>query len=162
MSQILARLEAQMALHQEKEAYHTEQEVFHREQRAQHAGEYAKVAQGYEAFKASAGEAAEMAARAAAAVPPPAPPASPREEFPSGKTPRPHVLVAKVVAGLPAGEEFGSARVTSAVNRRFSHALKRPIDPRTIATILRRMAAEGRIRVVRKGTSHQEGTYAKD
>jgi hypothetical protein len=66
-----------------------------------------------------------------------------------------------VVADLPAGEAFGSARVTKAVNRRFGHVLKRPIDPRAVATILRRMAAEGRIRVVRKGSSHQEGTYAK-
>lgn len=161
MSQILACLEAQMALHQEKEAFHAEQEMFHREQRALHAAEYEKVAQGYGAFKASAGEAVEIAARAVAADPPPAPPAPAREELPPGKTPRPHALVEKVVASLPVGEAFGSARVTKAVNRRFGHALKSPVEPRTIATILRRMAAEGRLRVVRKGTSHQEGTYAR-
>lgn len=150
-----------MALHQEKEAFHAEQEVLHREQRTLHAAEYEKVAQGYEAFKASAGAAAEIAARAEAAVPSPAPPAPRREELPPGKVPRPHVLVEKVVADLQAGEDFGSARVTKAVNRRFGHALERPVDPRTVATILRRMAAEGRIRVIRKGASHQETTYRR-
>lgn len=162
MSQILARLEAQMALHQEKEAFHAEQEGFHREQRALHAAEYEKVVQSYTTFKASAGEAVEIAARVTAVDPTPAPPAPSREELPPGKTPRPHVLVGKVIAGLPAGEDFGSARVTKAVNRRFGHVLKKPIDPRTVATILRRMASEGRLRVVRKGASHQEATYAKD
>jgi hypothetical protein len=161
VSQILASLEAQMALHREKEVFHAEQEAFHREQRAVHAAEYEKVARGYDSFKASAGEAAEIAARAAAAAPPAPPPASPREELPPGKTPRPHLLVAKVVADLPVGEVFGCSRLTKAVSRRFGHALKKPLDPRLVSTILRRMAADGRLRVVQKGMPHREAMYTK-
>jgi hypothetical protein len=160
VSQILAHLEAQRALCREKEVFHAEQEAFHREQRALYAAEYESVARSYESFQASAGTAAGIAARAAAAAPPPPPPPA-REEFPRGKTPRPHRLAEKVVADLPAGEPFGCSRLAEAVNRRFGHALRKPLDSRLASTILRRMAAEGRVRVARKGTPHHEAMYTK-
>lgn len=162
VSQILTSLEAQMALLREREVFHAEQEAFHREQRALSAAEYEKVARSYESFKASAGEAAEIAVRAAAAAPPSPPPAPPREELPPGKVPRPHLLVAKVVADLPEGEVFGCSGMAKEVNRRFGHALKKPLDSRLASTILRRLAAEGRIRVVQKGTPHNEARYTKE
>lgn len=159
MSQILAQLEGRMALSREKEAFHAEQEAFHGEQRALYAAEYESAARCYESFQASAGTAAEITSRAAAALPPAPPPV--REELPHGKTPRPHRLAEKVVADLPADEAFGCTHLANAVNRRFGHALAKPLDTRLASTILRRMTAEGRIRAVRKGTPYHEAMYRK-
>lgn len=155
VAQVLANLEAQMALHREREAHHAAQEAFHREQRAVHAAEYETVARHYEAFKASAGGAAEIAARTSA------PPEPPREMArPDGPT-LPSRLVARVVAEIPAGESFGPSRVVAEVNRRFRGELRRPIDSRLASTALRRLLAEGRLRLVEKGTAHHEAVYRR-
>lgn len=162
VAQVLANLEAQMALHQEREAYHAEQEVFHREQRAVHAAEYETVAKHYEAFKATAGSAAEIAARVAAAAPKPAPPKqeSPQPTPPPGPA-LPSRLVARLVAELPAGETFTASRVAAQVNRRFRSELRKPIDSRLASTALRRLLAEGAIILVQKGTAHREALYSR-
>jgi hypothetical protein len=159
VAQILANLEAQMAMHQEREAYHAEQEVFHREQRAVHAAEYESVAKHYEAFKATAGSAAEIAARIAAAAPEPAPPQEPEQPPPPPGPALPSRLVARLIAELPAGETFGASRVAAEVNRCFRRELRKPIDSRLASTVLRRLLAEGEVRLVQKGTAHHEALY---
>lgn len=156
VAQILANLEGQMALHREKEAFHAEQEVVHREQRAVHAAELETMARHYEAFKTSAGAAAEMAARLA----PPAPPPPPKEEPLPDKAVR-SKLVARVVASLPAGEVFKPSGVAAEVNRRFGKALKKPVDLRLASSALLRMLADGRVRLVQRGTAHRESVYTK-
>ena len=66
----------------------------------------------------------------------------------------------RVVAEMPKGEVFSPASVAAAVNRRFRN-LPRPAEPRMTSAVLRRLAAEGRVRVVQKGTSHREATYTR-
>jgi len=46
-------------------------------------------------------------------------------------------------------------------NRRYRSELKKLIDHPTASQCLRRMAAEGRIRLVKKGTAHIPAVYTK-
>jgi hypothetical protein len=155
VAQVMASLEEQMRFHREREAEHAEQEAFHRDQRAVHAAEYETVARHYEAFKASAAGAAEIAARSGVPAPAPA------EPLPPLKPVLPSRLVARAVAEMPAGETFVPSRIASEVNRRYSRELRKPIDSRLASTALRRLMAQGEIRLVRKGTAHREAVYAR-
>jgi len=169
LEEILARLEAQMAFHKEREAdhagqeiYHQEQEVFHREQRAHHAVELETITQHYEAFKVTAGPAAEIAGRAVVAPPePPAEEQAPDEVAPQGMEARRSRLVARWVEELPAGEVFGPARAADEVNRRFGQHLPQPAGLRLASSALRRLCANGVLLVVQKGTAHREALYTK-
>jgi hypothetical protein len=160
VAEILASLEAQMAFDKEREAFHAGQEVFHREQRAHHAARYEAVAKSYEAFRATAGEAAEIAAQAQASRPAPEPP--PAEPAPKlGPYDRGR-LVARVVQELPAGEAFGPSRLAEEANRRYSRQLGKPVDVRMASGVLRRLLADGVVRLVQKGGSHREALYGRD
>jgi hypothetical protein len=158
VAQILANLEKQMAFYKEKEAHHAQQEVFHREQRAVNAAELEAVSKHYEAFKATAEGAAAAAARTATVAPP-------KQQAPAPQAPvtplRPHKLVARLVKELPAGEAFTASKVAAEVNRRYRSELKKPIDRPTASTCLRRMVADGRVRLVKKGTAHIQAVYTK-
>ncbi len=155
VAQVLANLETQMKLLRDQETHHAGQEAFHREQRAVHAAEYETVARHYEAFKASAGSAAEIAARVA-------PPEPRREEpLPPLKPAMFSRLVARAVLEMPAGESFTPTRIAAEVNRRYPRELRKPIDSRLASTALRRLLAEGKVRLVRKGTAHRETVYAR-
>ncbi len=154
LSQILANMEAQIASYREREAFHAEQEILHREQRAVMATELAAVLQSYEAFKAVAGTAAEIASRTAAAAPP-----QPQEEIPASTVRS--KLVGQVVAELPADEIFSATEISAKVNRRYGRHLSRPASPRMVSTALRRLAEEGKVRLVQKGTPHHEALYTR-
>ncbi len=156
VAQVLANLEAQMAFHREHETQHAEREAFHHEQRSLHAAEYETIARHYEAFKASADAATEIAVRSVVPAPEPPP-----VEAPPAQPTMPHKLVARAVAGLPAGEPFGPSRVAAEVNRRFARELRKPIDPRLASTALRRLAALGKIRLAQKGAPHHEALYTR-
>jgi hypothetical protein len=159
VAQVLANLEKQMAFHKDQEAHHAEQETFHREQRAVHAAEYETVAKHYEAFKATSGMAAEIAARTAAVVPAPEPL---RQEPPAPvKVKLPSRLVARLVAELPAGEVFEPSRVAAEVNHRYPQELRKPMGSRLASTVLRRLLAEGTVKLVEKGTPHHQAVYTK-
>jgi hypothetical protein len=156
VAQVLANLEKQMAFHKDQEAHHAGREIFHREQRAVHAAEYETVAKHYEAFKATSGMAADIAARTAAVLPAPdpPPPAPAKPTLPSR-------LVARLVAELPAGETFAPSRVAAEVNRRYRRELRKPMDVRLASTALRRLVADGIVRLAEKGTAHHQAVYTK-
>jgi hypothetical protein len=155
VAQVLAKLEEQMRFHREQETYHAAQEEAHRDQRAIHAAEYETVARHYEAFKASAAGAAEIAARHKAPEPPPAEPQAPL------KPSLPSRLVARAVAEMPAGETFAPSRIANEVNRRYPRELRKPIDSRLASTALRRMLAQGQVRLAEKGTARREALYSR-
>lgn len=154
VEQILANLEKQMAFHKEQEEQHARQETFHREQRASHAAEYENLARHYEAFKASAGGAVELAARAASLLREPAP-AAPVKPSTTSK------LVVRFLADLPAGSTFNAAQVAVEVNRRFPKELRQPVGPPAVSTILRRLLADGSLRLVNKGSAHRLAVYSR-
>src|SRR6185295_9978940 len=157
VAQVLANLEKQLAFHRQQEAHHAEREVFHREQRVVHASEVENVSKHYEAFKATAEGAAKIAARTATAPPKPEAPTPPVRVEPK----RPHILVARLVAELPAGETLTASKVAAEVNRRYRSELKKPISSPTASTCLRRQAAYGSVRLVKKGTAHIQAVYTK-
>jgi hypothetical protein len=157
VAQVLANLEKQVAYHRQQEAHHAEREAFHREQRAVHAAEAEMVSKHLEAFKATAEEAAAIAARTAQVLPPPRPAAPPVPPVPK----RPHVLMARLVAELPAGETLTASSAAAEVNRRYRSELKKPISQPTASTCLRRLAIAGKLRVVKKGTAHIQTMYAR-
>lgn len=159
VAQVLANLEAQMALHKEREAYHAQQEVFHREQRAVHAEGYETVAKHYEAFKRAAGGAAEIAARVAATAQAGPSEAPPSEPPPLGKRPQPGPLVIRVIAEMPPGQVFGASQVAAEVNRRFPRSLHKPMDSRLASAVLRRLLAGGTVRLAKEGSPHHEALY---
>jgi hypothetical protein len=158
VAQVLANLEKQLASHKEQERHHAEREAFHREQRAVHAAEIETVGKHYEAFKATAEGAATIAARTATPAPPkqgmPAPPVRVEPV-------RPHKLVARLISELPQGTSLTASTVAAEVNRRYRSELKKLIDRPVASVCLRRMAADGRIRLVKKGTAHIPAVYAK-
>ena len=168
VEEVLANLERQVAFHREQEAeharqeaWHEEQAAFHKEQRALHAAEHEAVARHYEAFKATAGTATEIAARVVAAPPPPAPEEPSREEAPlKGPIVRSR-LVTRWVEGLAVGEVFGPTRAAAEVNRRHGRQLSKPATFKLASAALRRLHANGTIRLVRQGTAHHESLYTK-
>ncbi len=162
VAKVLANLEAQMALHKEREAFHAQQEVFHREQRALHAAGLETVTQHFEAFQAASGGAAEIAARVEAASQAAALQAEePVEPWTRGKRPQPGPLVIRLIEGMPDGEVFGASRIAAEVNRRFSKALPRPLDTRLASAVLRRLVNSGWIRLVTAGFAHHEAMYTR-
>ena len=152
---VVARLEAQAALHKEREAFHSQQEAFHRDQRAAHAAELERVSKNLEAFKAAAASAVDLAGRPAPLV------ATESESLGPGR-PKLARMVAQVVRGFGASERFGTKRVTQEIEARFRDVLRGPVDAKLVSITLRRMADAGRIHQVRRGRPHWEALYAKE
>ena len=61
----------------------------------------------------------------------------------------------------PAGDAFGPNAITREINRHYGARLRRPVEIKLVSIVLRRMAADGRIRSVRPGKQHQEALYAR-
>ena len=153
IADIVARLEAQLTIHQEKEAFHAGQEALHREQRSVHAAEVERLTRSLETFRASAAEASELAGRAA-----------PRRKamVPEGKKLSLNKRVAAVVAGFGPHETFGPRKVTEEILRQFQDSLHEPVDPRMVSLALARMAKSGAIHRLRPGKPHHEAVYARE
>jgi hypothetical protein len=63
IDQMLAQLEAKIALHREKEAFHAQQEELHREQKALHVAELQVSIERFEMFRAASDAVGELLAR---------------------------------------------------------------------------------------------------
>lgn len=158
VAQMLANLEARIAFHQERRSFHAEKKAHHHEQLALHDAELEKTRERFEAFKAAAEAASDLAS------PPPAPEGvGPQEEIARfGNRPMVSRLVARVVESQPEGEVFGARAVAAEVNRRYREVVKKPIQPRTVSVVLRRLEISGRIRQVRPGKALYEALYVRD
>lgn len=159
VAEILAKLEARIAHHEQQVAHHKQLEVHHREQSDAHATELETVRQHFESFKAAALPAADLAGV-------PVAPAPAREEEPGdlsefiGRRIMTSKLIARVIHGL-ADETFGATRVAEETNRRYRGALKRPVDARTVSTVLRRLRDAGEIRQAQAGGAAHEAMYSR-
>jgi len=152
---IFAWLDAQIAYDREQETFHAQQEAFHREQRALFAAELEKLTAVRESFKTAADTAMDLASRAKA-LPSPAPSPDIGRRKPSLTK-----MVTRIVEVRPAGEVFGPRFITWEINRHYGERLRRPVEVKLVSIVLRRMAADGRIRAVRPGKQHQEAKYSK-
>ena len=163
IEEMLAHLEKREKHHREQEAFHAEQEVFHeqqqvhhREQRAVHAAELEKVRENLATFRAAAASAVDLVGPVEPPAPPPAAPKLP----PPGKK-FVSELLRLAVEGPELKEPFGPAAVAAEANRRFRPHLKTLIDPRTASDVLRRLAREGNLQLVKKGKAHHEALYKR-
>jgi|SRR5918999_433524 hypothetical protein len=161
IEEMLSHLEKREALHREREAFHAEQEIFHeqqqahhREQRAVHAAELEKVRESLATFRAAAASAADLVGPVEPPAPPPVELPRPGRKFVSG-------LLQMVVASAELQEPFGPGAVAAEANRRFRPHLKELIGPRTASDVLRRLAREGQLQLVRKGKAHIEALYKR-
>jgi hypothetical protein len=150
---VLANLEAQAKLHREQEAFHAQKESHHRDQRAVHAAELEKVLHSLETFRTAAASAVDLAQTVARL--------SQEEELPPPGRLMAGRLVRLVAESPGLKEPFVPTEVAEEVNRRFGEHLKKPVGSRAASDVLRRMLAEGTLRLVRKGTPFHESQYAR-
>jgi hypothetical protein len=158
VEEIVARLEAQIEFHREREAFHAQQETRHREQRALHAAELETLTSNLTTFKAAATTAEELARREVARPATPPPP-TPSQDV--GRNASLTAMVMRVLEIKRAGEVFGTIAITQEVNRHYGKRLRRPVVRKLVSIVLRRLHAGGKLRQVREGRPHQEALYAR-
>jgi hypothetical protein len=156
VAEIFAKLEKRIEFHRQQSTHHVAREAWHREQSAHHSAELEKVVARFEAFKATATEAADLAVELVGARP-----EAPADDMPPGKTVTKSRLILRVVQSLEEGALFNATQVTTEVNRRFRERLRRPVDKRVVATVLRRLRDAGEIREVEEGRSFHEAKYSR-
>lgn len=163
MEAIVARLEEQIAHHREREAFHAEQGAYHGEQQALHAAELATLTSTLEAFKTSTAKAAELAARdLTTPAPAPAEPLRAATSMDIGRKPSLTRMVQRIIETRPPDEAFGTNYLTAEINHRYGDRLRRPVKPKLVSIVLRRLAATGRLKEVRKGRPHHEALYSRE
>lgn len=158
VEEVLSTLEEREVFHRDREAFHTQQEAHHRDQGAFHAAELEKVRQSLEAFRAVSASAVDLAKPVPKAVPAAA--AETAELPPPGRL-FVSRLLRRVVASPDLKEPFSPATVAAEANRRFKDHLEEPISPRTASDVLRRLVAEGRLQLAKKGGAAHAALYAR-
>jgi hypothetical protein len=144
---IISRLEAQLAFHQERESFHAGQETHHREQRGVHAAEAETIRQSLETFRTAASAATGLAVRAA-------PPPRPAPAVPVHQRLSVNRMALAVIEQMGRHETFGRSKVTQEINRQFGDRLRKPVDVRTVSIALRRLSRERSIHRLRPGKPH--------
>lgn len=159
MEAIVARLEQQIAHYRSREAFHSEQAAYHAEQQAVNAAELATLTATLEAFKTSTAKATELATRG---IVPPAPSPEPAvQSWDIGRKPSLTRMVQRVIELRPQDEAFGTRYITAEINHRYGKRLRRPVKPKLVSIVLRRLAAAGQIQAVRAGRPHHEALYSR-
>jgi hypothetical protein len=153
VEEIIASLEAQAAVHREREAFFAAQEALFREQRERHAAELATITRRLEAFRDSAVAAAELAERTFES-------AEAEEDFGPASKPRLARMVRRVVSDLGPDRAFGANAVAREINSRYGSNLRKPVDVHQISSVLRRMHRLGELDLHRPGTARREARYA--
>src|SRR5258705_3403093 len=109
VAEILVKLEARIAHHEQQVAFHQQQEAHHREQGALHTAELETVRQHFESFKATALPAAQLAGVPVASAPAQEEKRDDLSEF-VGKRITASKLIARVLLGIGEEETFGANR----------------------------------------------------
>jgi hypothetical protein len=152
VEELLSTLEQRAASLREEEALHARQETHHREQRALVVAELEKVTQNLEALQTVVAATADLVKTAKPAAVPALPPPG---RLMVGK------LLRLVVEEGGLKEPFSPAAVAAEANRRFADRLREPVSSRTASDSLRRMLAEGRIRLAREGRGPHGALYTR-
>jgi hypothetical protein len=157
IADVLEKLEAQAAFHEEREAFHTGREEHHREQRSEHAARLEDIRRRLEAFRAAAAEALDVAEE-------PPVQAAARQEADLGSASRPRLgrMVELILAAKGARERFGPVTLGEELNQHFSNRLRVPVDAGQVSVVLRRLCRMGRIHQVRRGRPHWEALYVRE
>lgn len=78
-----------------------------------------------------------------------------------GRKPSLTRMVERVIESRPPDESFGTNYITAEINHRYGDRLRRPVKAKLVSIVLRRLAATGRLREVRKGRPHHEALYSR-
>lgn len=160
VTQMLAQLEAKIALHREQQAFHEKQEELHRQQKTQHAADLGKAIESYEAFRNATAGVGQVLEIGEPASPSPTGPA-PDEVLDLPSTGSLSPLIARIVQDKRPGETFGPAAVTQELNERWGTRLHGRVERGTVSATLRRWANAGRLKRVRDGWAHAESLYTR-
>jgi hypothetical protein len=158
VTEMLARLEQQIAHNVEREAFHAGHEAFHRDQRSSYADELERLTRCRDSLKAAAETAEELMARVlpkvSAAPPPP--------QIPDmGRRFRLARLVELVVERKAPDERFSPKSIAAEVNQTFGDRLTRRFSERQASVALAWLAKSGRIVRHEKGRPFHESQYAR-
>jgi hypothetical protein len=160
VDEVLSNLERRAEIHREQAAFHAGHAAHHQEQQALHETELEKVLQSLEAFRGVAASAVDLAQALPPAVSSAAPAIDPAMLPHPGRKMVARLL--KLVLESPELQEpFGATTVAAEVNRRFAERLSKPVEARTASDVLRRIAAEGGIVLVREGIPFHEALYKR-
>ena len=154
IAQVLADLAAQIGSHEERETFHTGQEAFHRSQRELHQGELARLRQRYEGFKTAAQAAGEEVRQGVSFLPA-------QDDAEANRRSTLSKLVARLIEQKGEAEQFGPTVLAQEINDRHAKRLRKPARARSISVALRRLLADGRVRLVEEGRAFHEAVYTR-
>jgi hypothetical protein len=158
VTEMLARLDEQIAHNAEREAFHANHEACHRDQRSSYAAELERLTRTRDSLKAAAEAAEELMVRGVpqvSAAPPPL-------EIPDmGQRFRLARLVEIVVERKAPHERFGPKTIAAEVNQTFGDHLRRRFDERQASVALAWLARSGRLVRHEKGKPFHESQYSR-
>jgi len=157
IEEVMASLEAEAKVHRERAAYHAEHEAHHREKRSHHEAELEALTRRLEEFRAASTAALELVGRLA---PRPGPPDE-GEDIGPASNPRLTKAVATILKELDETQSFGPGWLTAEMNRRHGEKLRKPVTPRQMSDVLRRLTRQGRLRQVRQGKGRYEARFVR-
>jgi hypothetical protein len=153
VTDMLARLEEEIADLAEREAFHAGQEESHRGQRASYKADLDRLTQCRDSLKTAAATVEELMA---------APRLTQPLELPDmGKRFRLARLVEKVLERKAPHERFGAIAIAAEVNQAFGARLKRRFNPREVGVALTSLADRGLIVRLERGRPSHEAKYAR-
>lgn len=157
VDEIVAALEAEVAVQRERSAYHAQHEEFHREKRSQHEAALEAASRRLEEFRAISAAALELVGRRAA----PAGPPDPGMDIGPASKPRLTRILTTILAELGPGQHFGPGWLAAEVNRRFRDRLRKPVTARQMSDACRRLTRIGRLEQVRQGKGRYESRFMR-
>jgi hypothetical protein len=157
VEEIVAALEAEVAVHQERSAYHAQHEAFHREKRSQHDSALEAATRRLEELRAVSAAALELVRHRISSASPP------EEGMDIGPASKPHLteVLKTIVADLRETQHFGPRWLAAEINRRFGDRLRKPVTARQMSDVCRRLTRIGRLRQVREGKGRYESRFAR-
>ncbi len=157
VEQIVAALEAEVAVHRERSAHHAQHEAFHREKRSQHETALEAASRRLEELRAVSAAALELIGHRVSRS---GPPDEGTDIGPASK-PRLTLILKTIVAELGADQHFGPGWLAKEVNRRFAGRLRKPVTSRQMSDVCRRLTRTGRLRQVRQGKGRYEARFIR-
>ena len=157
VEEIVAALEAEVAVHRERSTHHAEQEAFHREKRSHHETALEAASRRLEEFRTVSAAALEMVGH----LLPAAGPAGEGPDIGPASKPRLTRLLKTIVAELGPNQHFGPGWLAAEVNRRYGDRLRKPVTSRQMSDVCRRLTRTGHLRQVREGKGRYESRFVR-
>jgi hypothetical protein len=153
LGDVLGQLDQRLEFHRKKAELHTAKVDFHQREKEGHVAEVERLT----AHREAVTRASEATGHLKASVP--ALLILEHEDFGLKSRPKISKMVERLLQEQEAGTPIGSATVTRALNQLFADRIQGRFTPKQVAAVLRRMALDGRLKIVRKGGSHRETLY---